>query len=194
MRLSESNESSPHRFATTSLRGGRPMSVRSGSGPPSTIGGGSRSARMRNASQTSIPISAIISPRPPSRHQQSSSSTTKGHNPLKNKYQELTWEESWHISWSDMSIHGWLFFAGFVLPIFWWIGALLPLPHSDASVELEWVAYEARWRARNWRIRCIIASVVSTVIYVPVITCAVIFSRPQPNPQQAASFGFGNAS
>jgi hypothetical protein len=193
MRLSESNESSPHRLASTSLRGARPMSVRSGSGPPSTLGAGSRSARMRNASQTSIPISAIFSPRPPSRHQQSSSSTTKGHNPLKNKYQELSWEESWHISWGDMSIHGWLFLAGFVLPICWWIGALLPLPSSDASVELDWVAYEARWRARNWRIRCIIASVVSTVIYVPVITCAVIFSRP-PNSQHVPSFGFGNAS
>src|SRR5258708_37560593 len=115
MRLSGSNESSPHRFGSTSFRGGRPVSVRSGSGPPSTLGGGSRSARMRNASQTSIPISAIISPRPPSRHQQSSSSTTKGHNPLKNKYQELSWEESWHISRNDMPIHGWLFLGGFIL-------------------------------------------------------------------------------
>ena len=192
MRLSESNESSPHRFGSASIRGGRPMSVRSESGPPSTLGAGSRTARMRNASQTSIPISAIFSPRPPSRHQQSSSSTTKGLNPLKNKYQELTWEESWRISWGDMSIHGWLFLAGFLLPIFWWIGALLPLPPLDASVELEWVAYEARWRARNWRIRCIVASVVSTVIYVPVITCAVIFSRPQSNSPHVASFGFGN--
>jgi len=192
MRLSESNESSPHRFGSTSLRGGRPTSIRSGSGPPSTLGAGSRSARMQNASLTSIPISAILSPRPPSRHQQSSSSTTKGHNPLKNKYQELSWEESWHISRDDMPNHGWLFFCGFILPIFWWIGALLPLPPLDENVELEWEAYEARWRARNWRLRCIVASVVSTVIYVPVITCAVIFSRTQTNAQHIASFGFGN--
>lgn len=189
MRHSESNESSPHRFGSTSFRGSRPMSVRSGSGPPSTVGGGSRSARMRNASQTSIPISAIISPRPPSRHQQSSSSTTKGHNPLKNKYQELSWEESWHVSRHDMPIHGWLFLGGFIFPICWWIGALLPLPLADESVELEWAAYEARWRARNWRVRCIIASIVSTVIYVPVITCAVIFSRAQANAQHSFSFG-----
>lgn len=178
MRISGSNESSPHRFGSTSLRGGRPMSVRSGSGPPSTLGAGSRiGQRMRSASQTSIPISAILSPRPPSRHQQSSSSTTKGHSPLKNKYQELTWEESWHVSRNDMPIHGWLFIGGFILPILWWIGALLPLPSSDESIELDWAAYEARWRARNWRIRCIVASIASTVIYIPVITCAVIFSR-----------------
>jgi hypothetical protein len=193
MRLSESNESSPHRFGSTSLRNGRPMSVRSGSGPPSTLGAGSRNGqRMRNTSQTSIPISAIISPRPPSRHQQSSSSTTKGHNPLKNKYQELSWEESWHIRWNDMPIHGWLFIGGFILPIFWWIGAVLPLPASDETVEPDWVSYEARWRTRSWRIRCIVASVISTVIYVPVIVCAVIFSRPQPATQHTAGFGFGN--
>lgn len=92
-----------------------------------------------------------------------------------------------------MPIQAWLFLAGFLLPLCWWAALVIPVrkggrgkdPESgrDASADKSgsglWVdqtQYDEEL-SRMWRTRCLVAAIISTLAYVPIIVCAVIFSK-----------------
>lgn len=139
---------SPRR--TASVRGGAP-SIRS-TNAPSSIGHGRKGARLsRNVSQISIPISAIISPRAPSLHRRPSS-TTRGHDALKNKERQITWEESWQLDRSEMPLQAWLFLVGLVFPFAWWLGSLWPISNSPTAGNPDEAYHESGdWSHRHRR-------------------------------------------
>jgi hypothetical protein len=108
------------------------------------------------------------------------------------------WADSWILDRDEMPIQAWLFIAGFLIAPCWWVGTLLPVRRSQPSHEGEdkgknvpTVGLAARsnsglWadatefdevQARMWRFRCFVATILSTFAYVPIIVCAVVFSK-----------------
>ncbi|KAG8814334.1 hypothetical protein FRC17_001195 [Serendipita sp. 399] len=190
----------PLRTSTSVPRSGAP-SVRSATS--SRPGTAPRRSMQHNASAVSIPVSAILTPRAPSVHPSISGASKRQsgmryQHPLKNRVQHRrrsdAWAESWVLDREEMPIQAWLFLAGFIIAPCWWAALLIPVRRRQAIGEkgiaptlgvLErsnsglWTdpAEFDEVQARLWRKRCLIATVVSTVIYVPIIVCAVVFSR-----------------
>ncbi|KIM24659.1 hypothetical protein M408DRAFT_331637 [Serendipita vermifera MAFF 305830] len=172
---------------------------------PNTAGGGLRRPLSRNASALSVPISAIVTPRAPSvRHSFSGTSRRSDgyryHDPLRNRNsrnqrrrKRETWADSWILDRDEMPVQTWLFLLGFILPLFWWAALFIPVrkggkgkgPATDREAGADksgsglWVdqAQYDEELARLWRGRCLVAAIVSLFIYVPIIACAVVFSK-----------------
>lgn len=192
----------PLRTSTSASRSAAPSvrSVTSSSRPTTSH----RRPLSHNASAVSIPVSAIVSPRAPSIRHSISGTSKRGdgmryQHPLKNRVQRRkkreTWADSWILDRDDMPIQAWLFLAGFVFPLCWWIGMLLPIRRQQSpdaekgeppTIGVVDRSHSGLWTdsteydmesARLWRGRCLAAAIISTVIYVPIIACAVVFSR-----------------
>jgi hypothetical protein len=147
-------------------------------------------------SQTSIPISALISP-----HVASVGRIGTFHmrDPRKpNPVQSTPWSLSFpsHVDpgeprwawrgWVERGgspIHAWLFFIGFIIFPIWWLAALfIPVPrtrHLPADAEKGVILDDPQVEhdAKSWRTRCRVMAGVSVFTYVPFIVLVAIFAR-----------------
>lgn len=129
---------------------------------PSSSRGKSRSSSRVSSKRSSIPLMAIISPRPapmsggyqggyhlrepkrystpvqpqsplPGRSSRTASSALLGSSPATTT-RTLPMLESprWH---DALPIQGWAFFAGFIFPLFWWFAALMRIESAVEGVE-----------------------------------------------------------
>lgn len=168
---------------------------------PVTATAGGRRNMSRNASSVSVPISAIVSPRAPSIRRSISGASRRSdgfryEDPLRNRSnrnqrrrKRETWADSWILDRDEMPMQAWLFLAGFLFPLCWWAALFIPIRKggkgkgpeggADKSGSGLWVdqAQYDEELSRLWRTRCLIAAIISTLVYVPIIACAVIFSK-----------------
>ncbi|KAI5123102.1 hypothetical protein M0805_001458 [Coniferiporia weirii] len=133
----------------------------------------------RSLSQTSIPLSAIVSPHPPSIDRLSTFHMRDPRRPPSRR------TVGWRLRFAEgedkgSPLHAWAFWFGFFLPLFWWIASVWRIPRTrmvgtdtekavivdDPHVEQE---------ARTWRIRCRVAAVLFFFTYAPVIVLLAIF-------------------
>ncbi|KAJ7275564.1 hypothetical protein B0H12DRAFT_1087832 [Mycena haematopus] len=152
-----------------------------------------RAPSRRSISQSSIPISALISPHAPSvaRSGPAAYHMRDPHKPP--RIQPTGWAlavgsldgrgaDRWRY-WTESGgspLHAWLFFLGFVLFPVWWGAAFLRVLRTrrlgkEAQVVLDDPQLE--FDARRWRTRCRVMAVVSLVTYVPFIVLVVVFAR-----------------
>lgn len=150
-------------------------------------------------SHTSIPLSAIITPRAPSVDRLS---TFHMHDPRKPpRPRAIGWSLHRPTEEEDGSpIHAWLFWFGFFFPPLWWIASLWRIPQTrvvgtdtekatvlvdDPQVERgkEFVVpivgvrfNDFQTEARTWRIRCRVASFAFFFTYAPVIILLAVFA------------------
>lgn len=113
----------------------RPRSITS-TRPLSALSRSRRPISSAALSTTSIPISAIVSPRAPSIRYSITSTRRDGgqtlrfQDPLKNRVQKRRKREVWADSWRferHMVWQAYLFLMGFALPVAWWVGVFLPV-------------------------------------------------------------------
>lgn len=170
-----------------------------------TAAGGVRRNMSRNASAVSVPISAIVSPRAPSIRRSFSGTSRRSdgyryQDPLRNRNnrnqrrrKRENIADSWILDRDEMPIQAWLFLAGFPILFCWWAALFIPVrrggkgkgPATDREAGADksgsglWVdqAEYDEELARLWRMRCLVATIISTLIYVPIIVCAVVFSK-----------------
>ncbi|KAJ7022013.1 hypothetical protein C8F04DRAFT_971953 [Mycena alexandri] len=157
----------------------------------SRTGGASlhRAPSRRSISQSSIPISALISPHAPSIARSGGAFHMRDpHKPA--RIQPTGWAlsvgefGSWR-RWTEAGgspLHAWLFFVGFVLFPIWWGSSFIRVLRTrrvgkerEAQVVLDDPQLE--FDARTWRNRCRIMAVVSLVTYVPFIILVAVFAR-----------------
>ena len=172
---------------------------------PATAAGGHRRNMSRNGSAVSVPISAIISPRAPSIRRSISGASRRSdgfryQDPLRNRNsrnqrrrRRENFADSWILDRDEMPVQAWLFIIGFIFPLCWWAALFVPVrrggkgkgPATDQETGADksgsglWVdqAQYDEELARLWRGRCLVAAIVSTLFYVPIIVCAVVFSK-----------------
>ncbi|KAJ6569639.1 hypothetical protein B0H19DRAFT_1257256 [Mycena capillaripes] len=152
-----------------------------------------RAPSRRSISQSSIPISALISPHAPSiaRSGHGAYHMRDPHKPP--RIQPTGWALSigaldgegadrWR-RWTEAGgspLHAWLFFLGFVLFPVWWAAAFLRVLRTrrvgkETQVVLDDPQLE--FDARTWRKRCRIMAAVSLLTYVPFIVLVAVFAR-----------------
>ncbi|KAJ7640130.1 hypothetical protein B0H17DRAFT_1106065 [Mycena rosella] len=178
----------------SSRKSGRPQSRQSFSHQSRTASI-HRAPSRRSISQSSIPISALISPHAPSiarsghtfhmrdphkpaRIQPTGWALSVGTLELRDADRWRRWTEA-----GGSPLHAWLFFLGFVLFPVWWAAAFLRVLQTrrvgkgkaDAQVVLDDPQLE--FDARTWRTRCRIMAAVSLVTYVPFIVLVAVFVR-----------------
>ncbi|KAF8688098.1 hypothetical protein RHS03_09794, partial [Rhizoctonia solani] len=93
--------------------------------------------------------------------------------------------------WQDkLPLQGWCFLVGFVIPFVWWYAAFSRAEKGyygggiwSRDVETQWEGVrtdihrdDGRIDAHTWRFRCRLMTVLSIVIYVPVIVLAAVFA------------------
>ncbi|KAJ7196094.1 hypothetical protein GGX14DRAFT_474075 [Mycena pura] len=135
-------------------------------------------------SRTSLPISALVTPRAPSVAPSAGGTSYHMRDPRKPPRVQPT---RWGLTLGASSPpHAWLFFAGFVLFPLWWIAGLcVPVPRTrriggDGDIEkgTEQVVLDdpqMEFDARTWRKRCRIAAGLSLITYVPFIALLAVF-------------------
>ncbi|KAF9464133.1 hypothetical protein BDZ94DRAFT_1216909 [Collybia nuda] len=149
-----------------------------------------RTPSRRSLSQTSIPISALISPHAPSI---SRSATFHMRDPRKPApVQSTPWSLAFPSSgdgpWVERGgspLHAWLFFIGFITFPIWWIAAFVGIPRTrrlggtdvEKSVLLDDPQVEFVKDANSWRKRCRVMAAVSFLTYVPFVVLVAIFAR-----------------
>ncbi|KAJ7456474.1 hypothetical protein FB451DRAFT_1276072 [Mycena latifolia] len=155
-----------------------------------------RASSRRSISQSSIPISALISPHAPSIARSGHTFHMRDpHKPA--RIQPTGWalsfgavdlrsSDRWR-RWTEAGgspLHAWLFFSGFVLFPVWWAATFMRVLRTrrvgkgkaDAQVVLDDPQLE--FDARTWRTRCRIMAAVSCITYVPFIILVAVFARP----------------
>ncbi|KDQ08321.1 hypothetical protein BOTBODRAFT_69846 [Botryobasidium botryosum FD-172 SS1] len=157
-------------------------------------------ARGTAASQSSIPISAIIAARPESVSLSGRGSEYYIHSPslppstkkaarpnslvmMGNERVQVGSEGDQRTS---LPLQGWCFFIGFLLPFVWWIGSFIKVramasPRQGSMYKAE-EAEEVVWEeldmnAMAWRFRCRLMSFFSILVYIPVIVLAVVYTQ-----------------
>ncbi|KAJ7139563.1 hypothetical protein C8R44DRAFT_764814 [Mycena epipterygia] len=159
-----------------------------------------RAPSRRSMSQSSIPISALISPHAPSIARSGHGSAFHMRDPHKPpRIQPTGWSLSigeldlrgtdrWR-RWTEAGgspLHAWLFFLGFVVFPVWWAATFLRVLRTrrighagkgpaDARVVLDDPQLE--FDARTWRTRCRIMAAVSFFTYVPFVVLVAVFAR-----------------
>lgn len=141
--------------------------------------------RRQSMSQTSIPISALVSP-----HAPSVSTSTKFHMRDPRRPPKKLKDTEWSLRFATRDEPGspsqaWLFFMGFILFPLWWIAAFcIPIPKTrtvgDASLEKAVTVIDdpqIEHDAKSWRLRCRVMAVVSAFTYIPFIALVAIFVR-----------------
>ncbi|KAJ6574006.1 hypothetical protein DFH09DRAFT_1151660 [Mycena vulgaris] len=154
-----------------------------------------RAPSRHSISQSSIPISALISPHAPSIARSGNTFHMRDpHKPA--RIQPTGWALSvgeldlrgadrWR-RWTEAGgspLHAWLFFLGFLLFPVWWAAAFIRVLRTrrvgkgkaDSQVVLDDPQLE--FDARTWRTRCRIMAAVSCVTYVPFIILIAVFTR-----------------
>ncbi|EPT00276.1 hypothetical protein FOMPIDRAFT_1123076 [Fomitopsis schrenkii] len=159
----------------TSSRASRAQSAMSGRRPDSYVG-----RRSIDASEQSIPISALVMPHAPS---VARSSQYHMHDPRRPpKIHPTEWALHMHSEDEDASpLHAWAFFAGFILFPLWWLAAFWPIPRTrrvgdtDAEKAVTLDDPQVEHDARTWRNRCRVMSGIAFLTYIPFIILVAIF-------------------
>ncbi|KAJ7293845.1 hypothetical protein C8J57DRAFT_1457822 [Mycena rebaudengoi] len=156
-----------------------------------------RAPSRRSISQSSIPISALVSPHAPSVARSASAFHMRDpHKPP--RLHPTGWDLSlgdggggggsgWR-AWSASGgspLHAWLFFLGFVLFPLWWAAAFLRVLRTrhvgtgekggSGAVVLDDPQLE--FDARTWRTRCRVMAAISLLTYIPFIILVAVFAR-----------------
>ncbi|KAI6114330.1 hypothetical protein F5141DRAFT_1187903 [Pisolithus sp. B1] len=141
--------------------------------------------RHQSMSQTSIPISALVSPHAPSVTTSSKFHMRDPRRPPK-KLKDTEWGLRFATEDEPSSpSQAWLFFIGFILFPLWWIAAFcIPIPKTrtagDANLEKAVTVIDdpqIEHDAKSWRLRCRVMAVVSVFTYIPFIALVAIFAR-----------------
>ncbi|KAJ7071374.1 hypothetical protein C8F01DRAFT_1110281 [Mycena amicta] len=154
----------------------------------------------RSISQSSIPISALISPHAPSIALSSRQNAFHMRDPHKPpKIQPTGWtlslgrldfrgNDTWRrfTETGGSPLHAWLFFIGFVVFPVWWVASFMHVlrtrrvghdtegkGQSEAQVVLD--DPQVEFDARTWRTRCRIVAVLSLFTYIPFIVLVAVF-------------------
>ncbi|KAF9649778.1 hypothetical protein BDM02DRAFT_1749187 [Thelephora ganbajun] len=143
-----------------------------------------RTRSMSQLSHTSIPVSALVSPRAPSVGK-SLTSTYHMRDPRKPpRVQPTPWGLRLRTEVEDGSpIHAWFFFLGFIIFPLWWFASVwrIPRTRSVGGSEVEKAVTlddpQVEHDARTWRFRCRIMAGVSLITYIPFIVLVSIFAR-----------------
>ncbi|KAH8114790.1 hypothetical protein DFH11DRAFT_1508518 [Phellopilus nigrolimitatus] len=164
---------SPPRPVSRASRASRAMSA---SGVSSS-GAGPRPKR--SLSQSSIPLSAILSPRAPSVDRLSTFYMRDPQKPPSPR--DVGWSLRFR-SPDDVGspLQAWSFWFGFLFPLLWWIASLWRLPKTrmvgtDTEKAITVDDPHIEREARTWRLRCRVASVLFFFTYAPVIILLAIF-------------------
>ncbi|KAI6129726.1 hypothetical protein EDD16DRAFT_1543707, partial [Pisolithus croceorrhizus] len=133
--------------------------------------------RHQSMSQTSIPISALVSP-----HAPSVTTSSKFHMRDPRRPPKKLKDTEWGLRFATEDEPGsppqaWLFFIGFILFPLWWIAAFcIPIPKTrtagDANLEKAVTVIDdpqIEHDAKSWRLRCRVMAVVSVFTYLPFI-------------------------
>lgn len=141
--------------------------------------------RRQSMSQTSIPISALVSP-----HAPSVTTSSKFHMRDPRRPPRKLKDTEWSLRFATDDEPGspsqaWLFFMGFILFPLWWIAAFcIPVPKTrtagDANLEKAVTVIDdpqIEHDAKSWRLRCRVMAVVSAFTYIPFIALVAIFAR-----------------
>ncbi|KAJ7904857.1 hypothetical protein B0H13DRAFT_745370 [Mycena leptocephala] len=141
-------------------------------------------------SQTSLPISAFVTPHAPSVARSAGGTAYHMRDPRRPPRVQPT---GWGLVFGDgrwwqgggSPVHAWLFFVGFVLFPLWWVaGFCVPVPRTRRLGEdveekgREQVVLDdpqVEFDAKSWRKRCRIMAGVSLVTYVPFIVLLAVF-------------------
>jgi hypothetical protein len=154
-------------------------------------------------SQTSIPISALVSPHAPS-------VLHPGAYHMKDPRKPKIQATRWALAFKDMDneeegspVQAWLFFSGFILFPLWWVSSLWRIPKTrtvggtdtekavvvdDPQVEHgtsmtlyfffgKMLIRSTIADAKSWRFRCRIMSLISFFTYIPFIILLAIFLK-----------------
>ncbi|CAK5274750.1 unnamed protein product [Mycena citricolor] len=180
-RLRPASDSPPSPLSTTSdsatPESTPPRRSKSTRSSPASVRQTSRATS--HMSQTSLPISALVSPHAPS-IARSAGTNYHMRDPRKAPRVQPT---GWAPIWGTSPAHAWLFFLGFVVFPLWWIaGLLVPVPRTR-KLDVEEKAGRAvvlddpqiESDALSWRKRCRIMAGVSLVTYIPFIVLLVVF-------------------
>lgn len=95
------------------------------------------------------------------------------------RYCQVTKRPNIRIRYQRLPVHGWCFLLGFLLPPLWWAGCFLSPSRvvisrlRDNGLIEEWNELDPY--AITWRFRCRLVSVLTIILYVPIITLAIIF-------------------
>ncbi|KAL4256945.1 hypothetical protein AB1N83_011134 [Pleurotus pulmonarius] len=140
---------------------------------------------MSEISQTSIPISALISPHAPSISQYST--TFHMRDP---KRPPKPFETPWSLRLatpgepgSGSPIHAWMFFFGFIIFPLWWVASFWRIPRTrkmggtDVEKAVVLDDPQVEFDAKSWRFRCRIMTGISFITYIPFIVLVAIFAR-----------------
>ncbi|KAH9831319.1 uncharacterized protein C8Q71DRAFT_781900 [Rhodofomes roseus] len=185
-RPASSQQPSPEQNASWSRRSAQTHLLRSGSRASHTQStmsarraesGGRRSI---DASERSIPISALITPHAPS---VARSSTYHMRDPRRlPRIHPTEWTLHLRSEDEDASpLHAWCFFVGFVLFPIWWLASFWPIPKTrrvgDTDMEKAVTLDDPQVEhdARTWRNRCRVMSGISFLTYIPFIVLVAIF-------------------
>ena len=168
-----------------------------------------RYERTRSTSQlshTSIPVSALVSPRAPSVSKSLTSAYHMRDPRRPPRVRPTPWSLRLTTEIEDGSpIHAWFFFLGFIIFPVWWLASVWRIPQTrsvggsevekavtldDPQVEhgqLSWSVYFPPLKgdclfpspidARTWRFRCRIMAGVSLITYIPFIVLVAIFAH-----------------
>lgn len=141
--------------------------------------------RHQSMSQTSIPLSALVSP-----HAPSITASTKFHMRDPRRPPKKLKETEWSLRFATEDEPGspsqaWLFFIGFILFPLWWVAAFcIPIPKTrtvgDANLEKAVTVIDdpqTEHDAKSWRLRCRVMAIVSAFTYIPFIALVAIFAR-----------------
>ncbi|KAJ7171829.1 hypothetical protein C8R43DRAFT_1103049 [Mycena crocata] len=153
-----------------------------------------RAPSRRSISQSSIPISALVSPHAPSVARSAAGSRFHMRDPHKpSRIQPTGWalslgavsfdrgtKDRWR-RWEEAGgspLHAWLFFLGFVVFPLWWAAAFLRILRTRRIGKGEVVLDDPQqeFDARTWRKRCRIMAAVSCITYVPFIILVAVFA------------------
>ncbi|KZT12173.1 uncharacterized protein LAESUDRAFT_641902 [Laetiporus sulphureus 93-53] len=169
--------------ASPSRLGGRTL-VQLGSALPSTqsttrtASFTGRRESWRRISQGSIPISAIVRPRPPS---VATSGAYSMYDPRKPRIKRTGWAPHLGGDFEDASpLHAWCFFVGFIVFPIWWIASFLPIPKTrevggtDTEKAVPLDDPQVEHDAIIWRKRCRIMSGIAFLTYIPFIVLVAV--------------------
>ncbi|KAJ7226020.1 hypothetical protein GGX14DRAFT_349070 [Mycena pura] len=158
-----------------------------------------RASSRRSVSQSSIPISALVSPHAPSIALSGRGSAYHMRDPHKPPRVQPT---SWALSigefdlrvpdrwrrWTESGgspLHAWLFFIGFIIFPVWWAASLMRvlrtrrIGHGSKGQEAQVVLDDPQveFDARTWRTRCRIMAAISFFTYIPFVVLVAVFAR-----------------
>ncbi|KAJ3770494.1 hypothetical protein FB446DRAFT_765807 [Lentinula raphanica] len=135
-------------------------------------------------SQSSIPISALVSPHAPSISLRPSARYHMRDPRKPPPVHPTSWSLSFPSPGGGSPIHAWLFFLGFILFPLWWIaGLFISVPKTrtlsgGTGLEEKGVVLDdpqVEHDAKSWRTRCRVMAAISLFTYIPFIVLVVIF-------------------